>query len=430
MSIKQVIKTLPSAPGVYLFKNSHSVLYVGKSINIKARVKSHFENAKLDIKESVILNESIQIDTILTDSDFNAIVLESELIKKYQPKYNFILKDGKSFLYLKITITDIFPKVLIVRKENDKKSIYFGPFSSMKLLTKILKDIRKIIPYCTQKNISKIPCFYSKINLCNPCPNMIELHSNNVEYYKKLKYQYKSNIKLLLTLLKGKSDWLIKHYKNQLKLCTIHHDFENAIIIRDKLIRLDSILHKTTYNENLVFSYCNNSQSALKSLFTLLSKYFNNLINLKRIECFDISTLYQHNSTASMVVFVNGVMDNSLYKRFKIKNLHNVSDTQMIQEIIERRFQNNWPQANLIVIDGGKPQVRTVYNIFIKLKKAIPFIGIAKHPDRLIIGYPPFKTIKLPNHDLGLNVLRLLRDESHRFAKKYHLLLREKDFLL
>jgi len=159
---KKIIDHLPSTFGVYLFKRKNKILYVGKSINIKARVFSHLKNALLDKKESLIISLSDSIESRVTENEFKALLLESYLIKKYQPKYNAICKDGKSYLYIKITVKDNFPKILLCRKENDMKSIYFGPFSSVKVATDLINDIRHVIPFCTQKNITKHPCFLFK----------------------------------------------------------------------------------------------------------------------------------------------------------------------------------------------------------------------------------------------------------------------------
>ncbi|MDO8741827.1 MAG: GIY-YIG nuclease family protein, partial [Candidatus Roizmanbacteria bacterium] len=132
MITRNQIKDLPSTIGLYLFKKDKIINYIGKSVNIKARVFSHLENAKLDNKERLIVNNSNTIETIATESEFKALISEAKLIKEFQPKYNSICKDDKSPLYIKITIQDKFPKVIITRKEFDKQSLYFGPFSSVR----------------------------------------------------------------------------------------------------------------------------------------------------------------------------------------------------------------------------------------------------------------------------------------------------------
>ena len=163
---------LPSQSGVYLFYSGKEIIYIGKSVNIKARVASHLENAKINNKEAAIISHADRLEYLLTDSEFKALLLESRLIQQHQPKYNAVWKDDRSYLYIKIT-HELYPKVYAVRKENDGKAIYFGPFSSQRQVNLILREIRKVFPFCSQKKISARPCFHSKINLCSPCPNVI-----------------------------------------------------------------------------------------------------------------------------------------------------------------------------------------------------------------------------------------------------------------
>jgi len=123
MISKKLANHLPSTFGVYLFKRKNEILYVGKSINIKVRVLSHLKNALMDRKDFLIVNSSDSVKSRVTENEFKALLLESYLIKKYQPKYNAICKDGKSYLYIKISIKENFPKLILCRKEDDKKSL-------------------------------------------------------------------------------------------------------------------------------------------------------------------------------------------------------------------------------------------------------------------------------------------------------------------
>ncbi|MDO8610599.1 MAG: GIY-YIG nuclease family protein [bacterium] len=432
MITKEQISTIPTTNGIYIFKQDDVVLYVGKSVNIKARFKSHIENARLDQKEFLIVNESNKIEFIITDSEFNALLLESELIKKYLPKYNVIWKDNKSYLYIKITIKEAYPKILLVRKENDEKSLYFGPFSSVRVCMLLIKELRRIVPFCTQSNLSKRACFYSKIGLCNPCPNEIELIKNkgDVLIAKSLTKQYKNNIKMVINMLNGNTIKIFKSLQKDIKLLSKKEKFEDAIGLRNKLIKLEQLFYKHKFFEGIVEFDFNQSEKALKELLLILQKYFTDLQSLDRIECYDISNFNQKQATASMVTLVNGLIDKSQYRKFKIKNEKLHSDFEMIEEVLNRRLHNDWPLPQLIIIDGGKPQVRIALQVLHKLSTPIPLIGIAKNPDRLIVGINELQTVRLSFNNIGFNLIRLIRDESHRFAKKYHLLLREKHFLL
>ncbi len=418
MIIRNQVKDLPSTIGVYLFKKNKIINYIGKSVNIKARVFSHLENAKLDNKERLIIHNSDTVETITTESEFKALIIEAKLIKEFQPKYNSIWKDDKSPLYIKITTRDKFPKVIITRKEFDKQSLYFGPFSSVRMVEKIINDIRRIIPFCTQKKTSKKACFYSKIGLCNPCPN--EIHQI------KEKKQYKKNINQIISILNGNVKKIINDLNKQLNVLIKNSNYEQAIIIRNKIFRFDRLLH---LKDDSSFAI-NDIEKNLEEMLVVLKKYFSQLIKLNRIETYDISNLGLDQVVGSMVVMKNGQIDKGEYRRFKIKQKGLRSDFDRLEEVIKRRLKQSWPTPDLMIVDGGRPQIKTILKVFQKNQIDIPLLGIAKNPDRVIVGVEKLPDLFLKNDSKILNVIRLLRDESHRFARKYHLFLRNKDFLL
>ena len=418
MITKSQANNLPNTIGLYLFKNNKAINYIGKSVNIKARILSHLENAKLDNKERLIIKNSNKIGTIITESEFKALILEAKLIRQLQPKYNSIWKDDKSPLYIKITAKDEFPKVGLVRKESDKQNLYFGPFSSVRMVEKIINDIRRIIPFCTQKKIGKKACFYSKIGLCNPCPNEIK---NTYE-----KKQYKKNIRQVISILKGNEKVIINGLNTQLNILIKNNQYEQAIIIRNKIFRFDRLLNLKEDSEY----FLNNNEKSLDEMLINLKKYFPQLNNLDRIETYDISNLGLKQAVGSMVVMKNNQIDKKEYRRFKIKQTGLKSDLDRLKEVINRRLKQDWPVPNLIIIDGGRPQIKAILTIVQNNKINIPLIGIAKNPDRVIVGVEGFPNLFLKNDSKILNVIRLLRDESHRFARKYHLFLRSKDFLI
>ncbi len=418
---------VPSTVGIYVFKRNKKILYIGKSVNLKARILSHFENSKLDVKEKQIISLSDRIEYQTTDSEFKALLLEAELIQKYQPKYNAILKDDKSNLYIKITTKDKYPKILTCRRENDKKSLYFGPFPSVKVTENILRTIRRTIPFCSQKKISHIPCFYSKIGLCNPCPNYIE----NIEGHEKkikLKKEYRKNISQIVKILSGKFELVLKSLKKKLIFLRKKFKYEEAIIIRDKIITFERFLsQQLPFNSQ---ASINKSADKIKSLYNILSVFFPTPVKLRRIECYDVSNLSMKEATASMVVFYDGAPTIDQYRKFKIKNLKQKSDIGMLTEIILRRFNNSWSYPDLIIVDGGRPQVSVLLKLLNSLSIKIPLLGIAKNPDRMVIGIENLPSVAFKYDDPGFNLLGQIRDESHRFARKYHLFLRAKKILL
>lgn len=408
---------LPSTAGIYLFKKGKTYLYIGKSINIKARVLSHVENSSQDPKENAIISQSDSIETQITDSEFKALLLESELIQIYHPKYNVIWRDGKSYLYIKIT-EEKYPKIYPVRKEDDKKSLYFGPFSSTHDVESLLRTIRRIIPFCSQKKITKRACFYHKIGLCDPCPN--DIGSRGAEY--------RRNIRRIVSLLLGKTDLLLKSMNRDLKRAIKDEKYEEGMKIRNRIQTLQYLIQNRSFERYGEHDF-NNSEESLQALFSLITPYFHNLSHLKRIECYDISNLSQKQGTGSMVVLTNGLIDKNHYRRFKIKNEKIQSDFDMLDEVITRRFRNKWEHPSLIIVDGGRPQVRRVMQVLEKLDINISILGIAKGPDRFILGVKGMPTINPRTNNLGYRLVQLIRDESHRFARKYHLFLRDREMI-
>lgn len=432
MITRNQVKDLPGTVGLYLFKKDRIINYIGKSVNIKTRVSSHLENAKLDNKERLIINNSDTIETIPTESEFKALILEAKLIRDFQPKYNSIWKDDKSPLYIKITIKEEYPKVTLSRKpvslsiDVSKNTLYFGPFSSVRTTQTIIYDIRKIIPFCMQTKINKKACFYSKIGLCNPCPN--EINNCRGEARLALKKQYKKNINQVISILRGNVKIIVKNLYQQLNVFIKNNQYEQAIVIRNKIFRLDRLLDLKDGSE--FFQINNNNKKKLEEMLIILEKYFPRLIKLDRIETYDISNFLMEQAVGSMVVMKNGQIDKKEYRRFKIKQAGLRSDLDRLKEVVRRRLKQPWPVPDLMIVDGGRTQIKTILSVFQENQINIPLLGIAKNPDRVIVGVEGCPNLFLKNDSQVLNIIRTLRNESHRFARKYHLFLRSKDFLL
>lgn len=416
---------LPASNGIYQFVKGDEIVYVGKSVNIKARVLSHIEAAKLDNKEAAIVRNSDSIRYFVTDTEFKALLLESQLIRSIKPVYNVRWRDDKSYLYIKISIKDEYPKVFLSRHEEDPKARYFGPFPSVRTTQDIIRSIRRVFPFDTQKNLSKRACFYSKIGLCNPCPNVIQ-QEPDLETKKELQRQYKLNIRRVMRVLEGNTDAILKDMYNDLKELSEDQRYEEAIVQRNRILRFERFLQGRQLDKRGEEVF-NQAEEGMESLRKLLLRTFPELPLPKRIECYDISNTNQQEITASMVVMTDGMIDKKQYRKFRIKDMTVQSDFEAMREVFQRRIKREtWPVPDLIVVDGGRPQVRTVMEVFAQNEYGVPFIGIAKNPDRLITGTPDMSMIRPPLNHPGFSLVRALRDESHRFAKKYHVLLRSK----
>src|SRR3989338_2102049 len=426
MISKDVLKDIPSTSGVYFFYKKNIPLYIGKAINLRARLISHLRNSQFDQKEKLIIDQSDRIECTKTISEFDALILEANMIRRYKPQYNIVLKDDKSHLYIKIT-KETYPKVSLVRRENDYKSLYFGPFSSFRVTRSLIHAIRRIIPFCMQSRIGKTRCFYAKIGLCDPCPGDIERETDMKEKVR-IKKTYLHNISLLKKILSGRSQLLLTDFERDLAQATKSEEYEKALDIRDKITHLNNLIYKRSFSNPYEVKNISLAQIT-HSIQEFMKKNFPNGTEKVgphfRIECFDISNLFGKEATASMVVYENGGLEKEQYRRFEIKTVKVISDFAMIEEVLRRRFKKTgWRFPNLLVIDGGSPQVRIAQKTLLKLDISIPVIGIAKKPDRLLRSGEKISPAPIDRNGPFFKIIHELRDESHRFAKKYHLLLR------
>lgn len=426
-------ESFPTLPGVYLFKNgSGNVLYVGKSTNLRERIKSHLF-AKGE-KAKALATSSKKIEYIPVNYELEALLLEAALIKRYLPRYNSRAKDDKHPLYIKITIKEKFPKIGTSRLEDKKNAIYFGPFPSSSTTRQVLKDLRKIFPYCAQKNIGKKPCFYSHIGLCNPCPAAI-VKAENKLIRKKLTKLYQESIKRTVMILSGEADSLIGKLKKEMKTAVKKEDFEKAAKKRDKLKDLSYIttsykppgvyLKQPDFIEDL-------RRTELTVLQKLLAPFFPGFTYPHRVEYIDISHLAGDAATASLVVFINGEPEKNLYRRFRVRGKETRNDYWMMKEILRRRLGHlkDWGKPDLIVLDGGKPQVSAGKEILSEAKTNIPLIGFAKRFEEAVLySEDKFHIVRLKDYLLARNLLRRLENEAHRFARGYHFKLRLKEIL-
>lgn len=409
-------------PGVYLFLNKKGkVLYVGKAKNLKKRVSSYFANkTNLLEKTKILVSQISTIETIEVASEIEALLLEADYIKHYKPKYNARLTDGKRYPFLRITVKDQYPKVLIARNTNDKKSIYFGPFPNSGALRLVLKTIRRIFPFQSVVNHPKKICLYNHLGLC-PCPGI------SLDKAK----EYRKSINHIIDFLKGHTQRVLRSLEKERNTLSIQEKFEKAQALQKKI---DAILYVTSPDfEKFDYKINPNLETDLRikellELKSCLLEHNVKINNLKRIECFDISNIGGTNATGSMVVFINGESNPSLYRRFKIRTVYGSNDFAMMEEVLQRRMKHTeWPLPDLIVADGGKGQVSSTMNALKEQKVKIPIIGLAKREETIITSY--FDEIKLSRDSEALKLIMRIRDEAHRFAVSYHRKLRSKAFI-
>jgi len=388
------LRKVPHKPGVYLFKDeSGQVIYIGKAIDLKTRISSprnwHWDS----------------VSTIVVESELEALILEANLIKKYLPRFNIRLTDDKDYLYIKIT-KEIFPKVVTARKHELKESLnFFGPFPSSKTVRETLKSLRRVFPWC---NGGKKSCFYYHLLLCpGACVGEI-----NQKDYKKI-------IKNFIKFMQGKKDSLVKELTKEMSKLSKEQNFEKAAKIKKTLAGIAYITQ--TQRVNLYLENPNFLENEKKLALQELQQVLNLPKIPERIEGYDVSNIQGKEAVGSMVVLTKGDIDKSQYRKFKIRTENKPNDVAMMKEIIARRFKHpEWPKPDLIIVDGGRAQVRIV-------KSEIPVFGLAKRAEWLYS--PKEQIIKLKKTSPALKLLQKLRDEAHRFAISYHRKLHDKIIL-
>jgi excinuclease ABC subunit C len=428
---KAVLKIIPETSGVYIFFDDKGIAhYIGKAKNLRNRLRSYL-SLPLSGKTKQMIESSSELTYIKVNSELEALLLEAKLVRKYMPKYNIQLKDDKNPLYIKIT-NDVYPIVTTARKIDDgeKNIAFFGPFPSSTNVKYILKLLRKIIPYSTHKPSKRI-CLYRQIGLCNPCPSEIE-NNNSDEVKLELRSKYLRQIKLIKKILSGKLEVFYKDLKNKMEKASNNQNFELALELRNILQKFDYITQTINYpseyikNPNLLFDIRANE---LQKLRDILSTKIS-LPYLHRIECYDVAHLHGSQPTASMVVFINGEADKSLYRRFKIANPKSQDDISSISEVAKRRGNHlaDWGEPDLIIVDGGQNQVKAFKKEYLGKKDYI--IGLAKRFETLIFSDQTGKYLeyRIPQGP-ALNLVQRLRNEAHRFARVYHHMLVEKSLL-
>lgn len=534
--ISEKLKTLPKTSGVYIMKDiSGNVIYVGKAKNLKRRVTSYFIGNDKPIKTFNLTQNIQDFEYILTSSDTDAFLLENNLIKKYQPHFNILLKDGKNYPYLKIDTKEDFPKLEVTRKVKNDSAKYFGPYFNGISTDQILKIVARAFNLRTC-NISKFggvpkkPCLNYSLGLCNaPCANYVT------------KQKYKEQVDDVILFLKGNTKQVEEILMQKMEIASNTQNFEKAIEIREEIKSLNHLKQhftaqfSTLFDQDVVGFYTTGTNAVISVMIirggkqmaiesftltdlhsfaticsTFLMQYYSGnrtipkkivlqeqiddqksmeqflcqksghnveiivsqkgknkklceltsqnakeylekslgiikmrelktygaikrlkeILALKsipyRMECYDISNISGTNSVASMVVFINGEMVKTQYRKFNIKTVEQPDDFASLAETLKRRLAelNSQDESfssmpNLIVIDGGKGQLTSVENILQDFQQHIDLCSLAKQDEEIYIPNVN-QPIRLKKSDIALQILQRIRDEAHRFAITFH----------
>ncbi len=540
--IRDKLKNLTTKPGVYVMKDADDiVIYVGKAKNLKNRVSQYFHSSPKPSKVQAMVDNIHSFDYFITLSEMDALALESNLIKKYQPFYNILLKDGKQFPYIKINMKEPFPKVEVTRKVKKDGAKYFGPYFAGLDAREIVKTITMAFKLrtcnlkITETSIAKRECLNYSLGLCYaPCTKRIT------------KDEYLKEVNKVINFLNGNDEQIEQILKEKMILASNSENFENAIVIRDRLKMISLLKDRVVANlpkdvSKDIFAYESDGLSSVitnivvrggkilgiksfscqdgeleegQTLFNFIMQYYQNLIlpneiilshhiedeelfkkyfnknvtfisnphginknlldmaktnareylekhiakekirynntlgaikqlkeklGLKevpmRIECYDISNISGSNKVCSMVVFKNGEPSKKDYRKFKIKTVKGSNDFASLKEALSRRLKRLSEQngesfkekPNLIIIDGGKGQLSSCYEVLCEYgyENQIDMISLAKRIEEVF--FPNHSTpVLLKSGSSELKLLQRVRDEAHRFAITYHRALRTK----
>lgn len=418
---KAHLKELPAEPGVYFHKNrAGEVIYVGKAAILKNRVRQYFQSPeRKDAKTRALVAEIDYTDWIVVDTEMDALFLESEMIKRYMPKWNILLRDDKTVSYVRIDMKSEVPYVSMTRNPDDDGAEYLGPYYGKVAIQRALRILRKIFPY------------YDKPYTGRKTLNTDLGLTPGIEIGRMTPKEYKANLRQMISYLKGNRKKLIRDIEKQMYDAAAKGDYEKAAALRNQFFGLKGINTKIVFSDKEFLDI--SSDQALHDL--------QDILGLKRtpgrIEGFDISHQSGTNVTGSMVCFINGAADRTKYRRFKLRKQQNNDPASML-EVITRRLHhlNDWGVPDLIVLDGSVGQLDAVRKIV--TEAGIAIIGRDKSGDhtrnarvRIVIprGDDDYEMVELSKDSHIAKLIARIDDESHRFAVQYHVLLKRKNAL-
>lgn len=437
-AVTEKLEDLPKSPGVYFHKDvSGQIIYVGKAAVLRNRVRQYFQKSRgRDPKTEALVREIADLDWMVVDSEIEALFLEAEMIRRYMPRYNILLRDDKSMSYIRVDYDSSYPTVSTTRRPLDDGARYFGPYNSTATIRQALKLLRRVFPYATRQ-------------LAGQKRATLQYHLGldpGLEEGRTTLEAYRSNLRKLMAVIEGKRSVIEKELEKDMQKAAKIQDFELAAKLRNQLFSLQKLNQAVVFSDKEFMDI--SKDHALNELVELLGleKF------PRRIEGYDISHMQGTDVVASMVVFTNGVSDKSEYRKFKTKINQN-NDFYNMNETLKRRLSAKnikaWGKPNLVLIDGGKGQLDAAIAARNDMGcDDLTFIGLAKREEQIVIqkgrsnvdlnmetlhrlnGFmtetEDFFLLNLPHSTNVIKLLQRIRDESHRFAVSYHSTLKQK----
>ncbi|MGZ4926115.1 MAG: excinuclease ABC subunit UvrC, partial [Halobacteriota archaeon] len=509
---------MPSSPGVYLMKDAGGkIIYIGKAISLKNRIRTYFHTTPAAPRTIALVERVEDIDWIVTNTEKEALILESNLIKLHKPRYNVRLTDDGSFPYIRIT-SDAYPSISVTRAVRNDGSAYFGPYTSAQGTRQSVKALRRAFPLRScGRDLQRVlrPCLNYQLKLCaGPCAGKTDPDA------------YAQLVTGIQRFLEGRQDDILNELKGEMRNAATDMNFERAAALRDRIAVLESVreqqyveprrgdedviaiarrgpqacalilmvrdgrvtgqqsyvlrgtegveatelmtafvkqhyfhlegayvpkgillehsIEEADAVENLLTEISGsrvhvsvpqagpkiklvelahkNAESMLKKPTAADALYvLKDALRLRsypyRIEAFDVSNLAGAEAMGSMAVFIDGTPQFNEYRSYKIKSVATIDDYAMLKEIVGRRYREREGRADLIVVDGGKGQVRAVRDVLTMLGLRIPLVGLAKREE---LVYAPGRSAPVGVPQIALNVLMRIRDEAHRAAIRRH----------
>lgn len=372
--LEQKLKELPRDPGVYFHKNAEGeIIYVGKAAVLRNRVRQYFQKSRLrDPKTDALVAEIDDTDWMVVESELEALFLEAEMIRRYMPRYNILLRDDKALSYIRIDYASDYPTVTTTRHPLDDNARYFGPYFSLYNVREALKILRRIFPYATkrvggQKRAS------------------LEYHLGldpGLEGGKTSLDTYRKSLRRLMAVIEGKKGAIVKELEKEMKYASKDMRYEEAARIRNQIRALKELGRQIVFSDKEFLDISKDrALTQLQELFALQAPP-------RRIEGYDISHTSGTDVVASMVTFINGVSKKDEYRKFKMTSQKN-DDYANMYETLHRRFSEKnvkaWGLPDLVLIDGGQGQLSSAVRAMQERGVAVPAIGIAKREEEIVM---------------------------------------------
>lgn len=422
-TLKEKVRRLPDTPGVYLMKDRlGGILYVGKAKSLKKRVATYFQRARSHFQQPKIralVDLIADFETIEVKSEPEALILEGRLIKQWRPRYNTDFVDDKRFLLVRVDPAAPLPRFTLTRLRKDDNARYFGPFAHSALLRRTLAQMRRQFGILLgDASPKKLPD--GRWQLYDDVRAELYTHTNIVT-----EAELRARVGEAGAFLDGKSrEWLTK-LREEMQAAAAEKKYERAADLRDIVFALEK-----TLSPSRKFSRAHVPEIPAGVAMDALREALALPAAPEAIECFDISHISGTFVVASMVRFTAGRPDKANYRRFKIKGSIGNDDYRAMEQVVARRYfrlaRESRPLPGLVVIDGGRGQVAAALKAFLALDIAPPnLVGLAKARETIVFadGRAP---LNLPLDHAGLNLLRRIRDEAHRFANSFNADLRSR----